>query len=59
MKYFNLSSKQLKFIDDFSEETKIMLITDLLNEPKINIYSQEDLNRFSKSINSLMLKEIE
>ena len=59
MKYFNISAKQLKFINDFDEETKVMLITDLLNEPKINIYSQKDLNRFSKSINSLMLKEME
>lgn len=59
IKYFNISSKQLKFINDFEEETKVMLITDLLNEPKINIYTREDLNRFSKSINSLMLKEIE
>ena len=59
MKYFNISAKQLKFINDFYEEAKVMLITDLLNEPKINIYSQKDLNRFSKSINSLMLKEME
>lgn len=59
MKYFNISAKQLKFINDFDEETRVMLITNLLNEPIINIYNQEDLNKFSKSINSLMLKEIE
>ena len=59
IKYFNISAKQLKFINDFGEETRIMLITDLLNDPKINIYNKEDLNSFSKSINSLMLKEME
>lgn len=58
MKYFNISAKQLKFMTDFKNETSIMLITDLLNEPKINIYNQEDLNQFSKTINSLMLKEV-
>ena len=58
LKYFNISAKQLKFINDFSQETKIILITDLLSDPQINVYDQCDLNRFSKSINSLMLKEI-
>ena len=58
MKYFNISAKQLKFMTDFENETSIMLITDILNEPKINLYNQEDLNRFSKTINSLMLKEV-
>ncbi len=54
-KYFNISSKKLKFLNDFSDDTKIILITNILEDPQIYEYSIADINGFSKSINSLML----
>lgn len=54
-KYFNISAKKLKFLNDFSEDTKIILITNILDNPQIYEFSITDINGFSKSINSLML----
>ena len=54
-KYFNISSKKLKFLNDFSDDTKIILITNILDDPQIYEYNISDINSFSKSINSLML----
>lgn len=56
-KYFNISSKKLKFLNEFEEDTEIILITKILNEPQLKKYKIEDLKKFSKSINSLMLRE--
>ena len=57
IKYFNISAKRLKFLDDFSNETRIVLITNILEEPQIYEYDINDINKFKKSINSLMLVE--
>lgn len=54
-KYFNISSKKLKFLNDFSNNVAIILITDILSEPKMYKYNLNDINDFSKSINSMML----
>lgn len=54
-KYFNISSKKLKFLNDFSEDTIIILITNILDNPQMYEYNIDDINSFSKSINSLML----
>lgn len=55
--YFNISSKKLKFINDFKDDVEIMIITNVLNNEKIISYSVEDILGFSKSINSLMLRK--
>lgn len=54
-KYFNISSKKLKFLNDFSDDTKIILITNILDNPQMYEYYIADINSFSKSINSIML----
>lgn len=55
--YFNISSKKLKFINDFKDDVEILMITNVLNEEKIKRYSVDDILSFSKSINSLMLRK--
>ena len=47
--------KHLKFLNDFSGDTKIILITNILDNPQMYEYNIDDINSFSKSINSLML----
>lgn len=54
VKYFNISTKKLRFLNDFSDKTKIVLITDILNCPRIYEFNVDDINKFFKSINSLM-----
>lgn len=54
-KYFNISSKKLKFLNDFSDDTDIILITNILDNPQIYEFNIIDIKSFSKSINSLML----
>lgn len=54
-KYFNISSKKLKFLNDFADDTKIILITNILDNPQIYEFNIDDIKDFSKSINSLML----
>ncbi len=53
--YFNISSKKLKFLNDFSEDTSIVLITNILEKPKMHIFNIDDIKKFSKSINSMLL----
>lgn len=55
--YFNISSKKLKFINDFNDDVEIFIITNVFNEPKIKKYKVEDILSFSKSINSMMLRK--
>lgn len=54
VKYFNISTKKLRFLNDFSDKTKIVLITDILDCPRIYEFNVDDINKFFKSINSLM-----
>lgn len=56
-KYFNISSKRLRFINDFKEKTSIILITNIEYDPKVNVLKVEDLNNYSSTINSIMMKE--
>ena len=55
--YFNITSKKLKFINDFKNNVEILVITDVLDEAKIIKYSVDDILHFSKSINSVMLRK--
>ena len=57
--YFNLSSKKLAFINDFSDKVKIMMISSVFDQPEIKIYSSSDLQKFNKTINSIMMRESE
>lgn len=55
--YFNISSKKLKFINDFKNNVEILVMTNILNGPKISKYNVEQILTFSKSINSVMLRK--
>ena len=55
--YFNISSKKLKFVNDFTDDVEIFIVTNVFNEPKIKRYKVEDILSFSKSINSMMLRK--
>ena len=55
--YFNISSKKLKFINDFKDDTEIIMLTNILGEEKVQKYNVDDILKFSKSINSLMLRK--
>lgn len=53
IKYFNLSYNKIRFCNDFSENIKIALITDINGSPCINYYSIDELNNMNKTINSI------
>lgn len=55
--YFNISSKKLKFINDFKDKVDILVLTNILGEEKISKYSVDQILTFSKSINSIMLRK--
>ena len=55
--YFNISSKKLKFINDFNENVEIFIVTNVFNGAKIKRYEVKDILGFSKSINSMMLRK--
>lgn len=57
IEYFNISSKKLKFMNDFKDDVDIFVITNVLGDRKINKYNVDDILSFSKSINSLMLRK--
>jgi len=57
IKYFNISSKRIRFLNDFERDTKVILISEILDNYKINEYTFDDIMKFSKTINSMMLRE--
>lgn len=52
--YFNISSKKLKFINEFKNDVEILIITNILDNLKISRYNTNQILAFSKSINSMM-----
>ena len=59
IQYFNLSMQKIRFINDFNEKTKILLITDINNSPICHLYTLNQLNSFTKNINSVCYKNTE
>lgn len=57
--YFNLSMQKIRFINDFYENTKVLLVTDINNNPKYQLYTLEELNNFAKNINSVCYRNVE
>lgn len=53
IRYFNLPSNKLKFCNDFPDQVSVALISDINGEPKINIYSVQDMNQMNKTIGSV------
>jgi hypothetical protein len=55
--YFNISSKKLKFLNDFKDNVTILVLTNVLDDVRISKYNVEQILSFTKSINSLMLRK--
>ncbi len=55
--YFNISSKKLKFINDFKNDVELLIITNILDKLKISKYTINQILSFSKSINSIMFRK--
>lgn len=53
IRYFNLPSNKLRFCNDFPDQVSIALVSDINGEPKINIYSVQDINQMNKTISSV------
>lgn len=51
--YFSLSSKNIRFINEFPECVKVALITDLNGSPTIHYYSKSEIGAMKKTINSV------
>lgn len=51
--YFNLPVNKIKFCADFSEETSVILVCDINGIPEIYEYGIYEMNRMSKTINSV------
>lgn len=58
-KYFNLSMQKLRFINDFYKNTKIVLITNINDNPLYHVYNQDKLNNCVKNINSVCYRDTE
>ena len=56
-KYFNLPLTKIQFCNDFSNMARLMLITDINGTPEYKIYTIDDLNSMSKSINSITYED--
>lgn len=56
-KYFSLPISKIRFLNDFSTSATLLLITDINGVPKLHTYSIGDINRMSKSINSITYKD--
>lgn len=56
-KYLSLPLSKVRFLNDFSDCTSLLLITDICCNPTLHTYSISDLNRMEKSINSITYKD--
>lgn len=57
IKYFNLSSNTIRFINDFPESTQIVLITDINGTPQVNVFSSQEIGQMKKTINSVTYEQ--
>lgn len=53
VRYFNLPSSMIRFINAFPNATSVVLITDINGEPEITIFSLEQINTMKKTIGSV------
>lgn len=52
-RFFSLPYNKIKFINDYSKNVQIALVTDINGNPKIYWYTVGDLNGMNKAINSI------
>lgn len=51
--YFNLPVNLIRFINDFSDQVSLILVTDVNGTPKIHEYDSSDLEHMKKTISSV------
>lgn len=51
--YFSLPSKQIRFLNEFSEQVDIYIVTDINGTPNIKLFSSKDINNCKKIISSV------
>lgn len=56
-KYFRMPLTKIQFCNDFCDRSQVLLVTDVNGEPKIYIYTMDDLNGLNKSINSITYED--
>lgn len=56
-KYLSLPLSKVRFLNDFSCNAELLLITDINGSPKLHTYSISDLNHMDKIINSITYKD--
>ena len=56
-KAFTLPTEKIQFINDFSENTFLFLVTDICDGKKIFAYSASDMNSLGKSIASIRFED--
>ncbi len=56
--YFNLPMNKIMFCNEFSENVNVLLISNINREPVVSLYSIEELNNMSKTINSITYNAI-
>ena len=52
--YFNLSSKKIEFLNFFENESFLYLVTDIVGNADIKVFTPSDLYEMNKSIQSVM-----
>lgn len=56
-KYFSLPLKKIRFFNDFSSETELYLVTNTAKSPALYKYALDDINKLSKSIDSITFED--
>ena len=59
VKYFNLPINKIQFCNDFKDKVGVLLITDIIGEPKVSYYQIGDMNGMNKRINSICYEDVE
>lgn len=56
-KAFTLSTEKIQFINDFSADSLLLLVTDICDSKKIFVYSASDINSLGKRIASVRFED--
>ena len=56
-KYFSLKISKIQFCNSFNGVALVMLVSDINGEPKVHIYTANDLNGLNKSIDSITYED--
>lgn len=52
--YFSMSSKRVRFCNEFADNVSLLLYTDIAKNPQIHIFCMQEVNQFNKEIASIV-----